>query len=484
VVRRSPVLVEHRHDDDQLLSESLGGIGERRRRPPSLPWVRGVVLYATLPSFVLGAIACGDPSVESAGSVASSADPVIRGHAVEEGDFRAVVSLGGCTGTLVHPAVVVYADHCGTAMASVRFGSSAETPERVVAVDHCRSLPGAKLGDGTDLAFCVLAERVLEIEPERIMAGCELEDLAVGTPVTFVGFGVDRERGSYGEKRYGTSRIASVGDELILEPGGADTCRGDSGGPVFVSRVEPDGTVQRRLVGVTSAGTDSECGEGVGHYVNVTAKLDWLESASNFDLSPCFSAGTWSPTPACAPTTSSDAAGARTAQQRDRGAPSPEWLASCGDAFDPAPDEEPPVIEWTSPSPRGAHFELPAGSAFAELELAVQATDVGWGVQQVTFTLLDERGHVLFERVDEAAPYGVPIFRLPPGRFTLAAEAVDFAGHATSARATVLTSTPMRAAGGCGVSRHGAEPLGWLASLLALMGLSARRSARSRVRPP
>jgi hypothetical protein len=447
---------------------------------PSLPGLGARAVRAL--SFALGVSACGDPGTDPSASFATAAHPIIGGSPAEDPEFKAVVSLGGCSGTLVHPSLVVYAAHCGTSISTVRFGAHATSPDSVVDVDRCSTFPAAKLGDGSDLAFCVLADPVLDVEPERILTGCELDELTVGKRVTIVGFGVDRDGGDYGEKRYATSRIDTVGDELILRSGGADTCRGDSGGPVFMNRIEPDGTLQRRLVGVTSAGSESECGQGVGHYVNVATKLDWLEDASQLDLSPCFSAASWAPTPACTATAPPASAGEEAASQDDTEVSARTRLASCGGAFDAPPDEVPPVVAWTSPSPPGAQYALPAGATFTELELAVEATDVGWGIERVSFTLFDEQEQVLFERVDEVAPYGLPTFRLPPGRFTVHADAFDFAGNSANARVTArvgadrtIIVTPGR---GCGFSPRGAERGNWLAAMLALLTVRTRRVAR------
>ena len=470
MVRRSSVLEQHWHDDHQLLRPLVEpGCEERRRELPSLHFLGAPARTVAALLLVFGTSGCGGPGTDLGLPVEEARGPIVGGTPAEDPEFPAVVSLGGCSGTLVHPKLVVYAEHCGTAISVVRFGAHADAPEQVVNVDQCRGFPGAKLGDGSDLAYCVLTEAVRDVEPERILAGCELDELAEGEPVTLVGFGIDRDGGTYGEKRHATSRIETVGDELILESGEADTCHGDSGGPVFMERVEPDGTVERRLVGVTSAGSEAECGKGIGHYVNVTAKLDWLESATELDLSPCFTQGSWTPTPDCVATGT---------QGNDDGSSSP-WLASCGDAFDPTPDEDAPSVEWISPEPPVARYELPGDATFAEVELLVDATDVGWGLERVSFTLRNDRGDVLFERDDEVPSYGIPTFRLPPGRFTLDAEARDFAGNTTSSRvvAQVGDDAPAKAdsSGGCAVSRPGAGN-SWLAVVLALAATVLRRA--------
>lgn len=387
-----------------------------------------------------------------------------------------MVSLGGCSGTLVHPSLVVYAEHCGTAIGQVRFGPRADAPDRVVTTDRCRGFPGAKLGDGTDLAYCVLAEPILDIQPERIAAGCELIDVEAGATVTLVGYGIDGDGAAYGEKRIAGSRIDRVGEELILEQGTADTCRGDSGGPVFLERREPDGSAERRLVGVTSAGTEAECGRGVGHYVHLESKLGWLEESSQLDLSPCFHEGRWAPSAACVATSATSVDG------ESESAPWPTYLRSCGEPFDLQADEGSPEVKWTQPGPRGFQQRLQQGATFAELELAVEATDSGWGVQRVSFVLQDVHGRTLFQRDDEIAPYALPLFRVPPGQFELSAEALDFAGNRSNAGVTLLVTeegetTFYLRGGGCASSPRGTGSAAWL-SVLVLAALCLLRVSR------
>jgi hypothetical protein len=442
-------------------------------------WLLGIAIYTVGCSSGTDAVVNGEAGVDRIGAA------IVGGAAVEESDFSAVVSLGGCSGTLVHPSLVVYAAHCGTAIDEVRFGARSKEPTQVVRTDRCRSFPGAKLGDGTDLAYCVLQEAVAGIEPERILAGCEVDDFRVGDPAILVGFGVAREGGTYGRKRVAATSIADIGDELLMAQGNVDTCRGDSGGPVFVERRDIDGREQRRLVGVTSAGTEAECGSGIGHYVNLTRKIDWLEEDAQLDLTPCFDQAEWSPTPRCVETagdvwvpgllsteptdaavpdaSAPDAAAPNAAAPRaaapDAAAPDAasaaseqRLLGSCGAPFEAAPDRRPPIIEWASPtvddadsaseSGRRLHFALPDGDAYVEFELAVDATDSGWGLEQVIFSLFAEDGERLFQRVDQIAPYGLPIFRVPPGQFTLRAEAWDFTGKTDSTEVDLQVGDP------------------------------------------
>ena len=101
--------------------------------------------------------------------------------------FSTTVFVGdGCTGTLIHPRVVVTADHCGPARTvefGERFGRGTTRSVR------CSSVPG--FGTGADVQFCVLDSPVdLPVTP--VLYGCEVDQLRVGEQVLIVGFGLPR----------------------------------------------------------------------------------------------------------------------------------------------------------------------------------------------------------------------------------------------------------------------------------------------------
>jgi hypothetical protein len=379
---------------------------------------------------------------------------ILGGRETAPCEWPAVVNLGGCSGVLVHPRVVVYAAHCGIPIGEVRFGTHASEPTLTVRTRFCRGIGGATLGDGTDLAACVLSEPVQGIEPARIMAGCEVDALREGQAVTLVGFGDESPNGTFGTQRVGVSRIEAIGDDILLNSSGVDTCHGDSGGPLFMDYLASDGTVTPRVIGITSAGTEQDCGTGLSHYVNLTRKLGWLEEVTGVDVTPCFNGDTWSPTPGCtavAPRTrdSVDVTGAGGARSevtlgvgsegnspttdvppRCEAMDPPVLLSTCGDPWGGPPDRKRPNLSVTSPS-KPIEKVLAPDQDYLELKLSADASDDGWGVRGVTFTLRGEDGELEFDRVDEVPPYEIPVFRLPPGRFTLAVSAHDHAGNAT-----------------------------------------------------
>jgi MYXO-CTERM domain-containing protein len=243
--------------------------------------------------------------------------------AILEGDETPVM----CTGTLVHPNVVTFAAHCVNPerpVVGVGFGEEGQGdtgPARTVAVQDCVAHPQYENLGYPDIAYCTLPDAVTDVPIVPILAGCELDLLVPDAEVTIVGFGAtfgtyvdgELEAEGVGPKRYTTQTIDLVEPELdevhMVGPDGSQSaCFGDSGGPAMIEL--PDGTW--RVFGAASrlydpggfpppALPDNFCGVGVT-YGLLTTQLEWLETETGFDLTPCHDeTGSWAPSDGCGP---------------------------------------------------------------------------------------------------------------------------------------------------------------------------------------
>lgn len=303
---------------------------------------------------------------------ASSA--IYAGTPARECEWPSVVAVGEyCSGTLVHPNLVVYAAHCGTAIEHVTFGETLTAPRRRIAVKQCERHPDFVQGGPADVAYCVLAESASDVSIIPLATGCEIAGLSQDLPVSFVGFGFDRDFGGLGTKRWGTGNVVEIAELIEIGSDTSNTCPGDSGGPVFASLNDLgfSGDESLRLVAVTSTGPDAYCQPNRGHYVRVDDFIPWLERASRLDLTPCFADdGSWAPGEACV-----DSIDARFTCSHESD-PAYRYASSCGApyaegrpaAFEPSSPSAPEGEEGCSVSGRGVgHTPWPALLALAGL---------------------------------------------------------------------------------------------------------------------
>lgn len=221
--------------------------------------------------------------------------------------FPDCVALGNgsryfCSGTLIAPNLVVTARHCATAGITQVFvgGYDVNQPETGKIVGVKRDAAGKYAiyeHPEADLMVVVL-EHDSKISPRHIAQGDEIAQSDT-KKAYLVGFGTidfDGTKG-FGLKRRVTVPITTLGCE---EPGqygckqgtemvaghrglSKDSCRGDSGGPLYIQGPEGD----YYLLGATSRGISGPglrtCGDG-GIYVRVDQFVEWIREQTGVDV--------------------------------------------------------------------------------------------------------------------------------------------------------------------------------------------------------
>lgn len=224
---------------------------------------------------------------------------IVGGNDVAAGQWPdAVVVLGNkgsCTGTLIAPDVVLTAGHCSKIEPTqvianttdyARAGGVRVNVEKTVAYPDWQTT--------YDVSVIVLASPITNVTPRNVATSCTFSAFKKDVAVHLVGFGATDMQGTAANSRLKeamaavtdpscmggngcNSRVAPGGEFVAGGTGNADSCFGDSGGPVYM-----DTDAGPVLVGAVSRGVDNSstpCGGG-GIYVRTDKIISWIESTA------------------------------------------------------------------------------------------------------------------------------------------------------------------------------------------------------------
>lgn len=238
-------------------------------------------------------------------STAFAESDVVGGSTVPRGRWPDVVAVigrdGFCTGTLVAQDVVLTAGHCietrpyEVIVDTIDYGRPGGERIRVA---WARAYPSWE--QRYDVGVLMLEQRATFAKPRAVTSACTTRALlATGTEVQIVGFGLATANAQDDNTRLRQATVPIIDPTCSLDPAcnpnvaphgefmagghGADSCFGDSGGPVYIDTQDGHG---HALVGVVSRGLAlpaAPCGNG-GVYVRVDKVISWIQSVTGRSL--------------------------------------------------------------------------------------------------------------------------------------------------------------------------------------------------------
>jgi len=219
--------------------------------------------------------------------------------------------MGTCTGTLIAPDVVLTAGHCAEINPTQVIANTTDyAGSGGTRVNVARTVAYPNWENTYDVSVVLLSQPISGITPRKIGTSCTFNSFASNTMVRLVGFGSTQTDGK-GDNTLLKEAMTAVTDPMcsggngcntMVAPGGefiaggtgaADSCFGDSGGPVYLETSH--GTV---VIGAVSRGVNNSptpCGGG-GIYVRTDKIVQWIEQTAGKRVSQddCTGTGTGS----------------------------------------------------------------------------------------------------------------------------------------------------------------------------------------------
>lgn len=359
----------------------------------------------------------------SAYASAAVPSPVNGGNA-GECDWPTVVAVvdetSTCTGTLIHPEIVVFGADCSPGEKSIVWGENVQAPQKEQTAASCYFY-GSESSFGS-WGFCHLASPILQLPITPLIYGCEQAALEFEREVRVVGFS------ELGTKRWTQRKIIGVGNNGVVSVGGnglESICSQEPKGPMFVQFA--DGSFH--VAGIFSMQLNKEENCSLANaYIEASQIAVAIEERSGMDVTPCHRRdGHWDPTSECGGFFASDSKPQNDWQLWCSEQTAVASSRSCGAPYNAPLDETPPSVSITSPQSSVYEDE---SRLFVTVDVAADDGE-GWGIRQVRIKINDE----FHPEVDTWPPYRFTGVRLDKqGQWKITAQVEDFAGHVVESK--------------------------------------------------